>query len=73
MHPAAISSDLATNQYCLPYILQQLCDASECINMKRSIKGGSLMDSGGRMEETESASINQTGVNYVKCYPPHLG
>ena len=31
------------------------------------------MDSGGRMEETESASINQTGVNYVKCYPPHLG
>ena len=25
-------SDPATNQYCLPYILQQLCDASDCDN-----------------------------------------
>ena len=72
-HVSTIISDLVTSQHCPPYILQQLRDASECIKMKRSIKGGSLMDRGSRMEETESASINQTGVNYVKCYPPHLG
>ena len=30
-----IISDPATNQYCLPYILQQLCDASDCDNFHK--------------------------------------
>ena len=47
-HMAAIISDTAIRQCYIhiTYILQQLCDASECINMKRNVKGGSLMDSG---------------------------
>ena len=31
-HPAAIISDPAINQYCLQYILQQLCNASASLS-----------------------------------------